>query len=503
MKIVYSDENGAVIPPVPLLPPEKEAPPVQHTTTWGILKSGWGIFLAVSGVVSVVLDMSIPGDFPLFRGSSFTLGWIFIIGILIVPAASTRYFGAAPINSALAVTWCIAGFVAWVVIHSIAAEVDPGKPVRPNLALLGGLILCWRLLTKPRQECPVSVTEEALVSDEGAQVSANAAVQAASSPAKISLKHERQIKASSQTIENSATYAHHGMSNRRKRVLVSGLFVICVAVTLYSLSQDDSPSLSWATILCGMWSAGVWLWQSWMLPSKAKLVTFARVIAYIAAALLGVCLLIFSAKIFFASITPKLPSRILEAEAAEVIRSIDSAPDSELPWMIDLLKRYKRQQDDLGEPEWPTQVRAEEDRKNRLRGFFEDLKTVDAAAPSLASVLPYSQNPDEDRARVANTVYLASRYGKTTDEISDMYELFRDDYARKYLKAPIGLDDIAFYKLVAEEIKTQRNILDLEPLPTEILGGTHENVKESPSEAPSKSSVLKSQYFDGFPSPPK
>lgn len=497
MKIVYSDENGAVIPPVPELPPEKEAPPVQDTTTWGILKSGWGIFLAVSGVVSVVLDMSIPGDFPLFRGSSFTLGWIFINGILIVPAASMRYFGAAPINSALAVIWCIAGFVAWIVLHSTAAEVDPGKHMRPNLALIGGLVLCWRLLVSPRQAHSQTEIAESAAPEEAAEVSAKLLPKANESPERVSLKHERQIKASAQTIENSATYAHHGMSNRRKRVLVSGLFVICVAVTLYSLSQDDSPSLSWATILCGMWSAGVWLWQSWMLPSKAKLVTFARVIAYIAAALLGVCLLIFSAKIFFTSITPKPPSRILETEASVLARGIDTMDKAQRLQALDILTRYKQQQDDLGEPEWPSQVRAEAKIRESLRIMFSGLDKVQA------EIFPWSEDPNRDRAIHANMALLSVRYGKKPQEIADRYEFYLNDYATKYLNAPSGLDDIGFYKLVAEEIKTQRDILDLEHLPTEILGGTPENVKESPSEAPSKSSVLKSQYFDGFPSPPK
>lgn len=148
--------------------------------------------------------------------------------------------------------------------------------------------------------------------------------------------------------------------------------------------------------------------------------------------------------------------RILEDEASEVIRSIDSAPDSERPWMVDLLERYKQQQEDNGEPEWPSQARAEQEIKSRLRGFFDDLKTVDAAAPSLAAVLPYSQNPDEDRARVANTAYLASRYGKTPDEIGASYELWRDDYATRFLQAPTGLGDLAFHSAAAKEIQREK-----------------------------------------------
>jgi hypothetical protein len=154
MKIVHTDGNGEVIPPAPKLPSQKATEPLKDTTPWGILKCGWGLFFLISGIASVVLDMSIPGDFPLFRGDSFTLGWLFIIGILIIPAACARHFGVTPLSDTLAVIWCMVGFVVWLVIHSITAEVDPGKPIRPNLALIGGLILCWRLLVTPRQEQP-------------------------------------------------------------------------------------------------------------------------------------------------------------------------------------------------------------------------------------------------------------------------------------------------------------------------------------------------------------
>jgi hypothetical protein len=148
--------------------------------------------------------------------------------------------------------------------------------------------------------------------------------------------------------------------------------------------------------------------------------------------------------------------RILETDAFALARGIDTMDEAQRPQALDILARYKRQQEDNGDPEWPSQAQAEQESKSRLRGFFEDLKTVDAAAPSLASVLPYSQNPDEDRARVANTAYLASRYGKTPDEIGASYELWRDDYATRFLQSPAGLGDLAFHSAAAKEIQREK-----------------------------------------------
>ncbi len=154
--------------------------------------------------------------------------------------------------------------------------------------------------------------------------------------------------------------------------------------------------------------------------------------------------------------------RILETDAFALARGIDAMDEAQRPQALDILARYKRQQEDNGEPEWPSQAQARQDASDRLRGFFDDLKTVDAAAPSLAAVLPYSDNPDEDRARVANTAYLASRYGKPAEEIGGMYELYRDDYATRFLQAPKGLDDLAFHASAKNEIARLKQKEDTE-----------------------------------------
>jgi hypothetical protein len=154
--------------------------------------------------------------------------------------------------------------------------------------------------------------------------------------------------------------------------------------------------------------------------------------------------------------------RILETDAFALARGIDAMDEVQRPQALDILARYKRQQDDNGEPEWPSQAQAEQEKKDRLRGMFNDLKTVDAIAPSLAAILPYSDNPDADRARVANTAYLASRYGKTADEINASLDLYRNDYATRFLQAPKGLDDLAFYASAAKELQRVKQKEDTE-----------------------------------------
>jgi hypothetical protein len=126
-----------------------------------ILCSGWGLFLGVAGILSIVLDMAAPSvkladgtSFPLFRGGSFTLGWLTIVGMMIAPAAALRQFRLAPINKFLAFLWCVVVFFGWVASHALFAGGDPNDPPKPNLTFVAGLVLCWRLLTRRDGQSP-------------------------------------------------------------------------------------------------------------------------------------------------------------------------------------------------------------------------------------------------------------------------------------------------------------------------------------------------------------
>lgn len=136
-------------------------------TSSSILKSGWGMFMLIAGVISVILDISSPHvtisdgqSIPLFRGGSFTLGWLTIVLLMILPAALMRQTGVAPIHKFLAFLWCFVVFLGWNVLHSLSADTSSHTPPRPNLAFIGGLILCWRLLTKRPDTEATSATNE-------------------------------------------------------------------------------------------------------------------------------------------------------------------------------------------------------------------------------------------------------------------------------------------------------------------------------------------------------
>ncbi len=55
-------------------------------------------------------------------------------------------------------------------------------------------------------------------------------------------------------------------------VLFGGLFGICLCMALYSLYQDETPSLSWTVLLCALWSSGILLWES----NKSQTASIAR-----------------------------------------------------------------------------------------------------------------------------------------------------------------------------------------------------------------------------------
>ena len=106
------------------------------TSTKSILKSGWAIAFAVSLVLSIGLEVAAPG-------SGAILGWIFVALVFIAPAILMRELGFAPIRRWLAGLWCFSLYMVWVIVH---AFMNPGQTPKPNLAMMGGLVLCWRLL---------------------------------------------------------------------------------------------------------------------------------------------------------------------------------------------------------------------------------------------------------------------------------------------------------------------------------------------------------------------
>ena len=112
------------------------------------------MFMLIAGVISVILDFSSPNfttsdgqSVPLNWGGSFTLGWLTIVLLMILPAGLMRYTGVAPIHGLLAFLWCIVVLWGWNVLH-LSVDTSSQSPPRPNLSFFGGLILCWRLLTK-------------------------------------------------------------------------------------------------------------------------------------------------------------------------------------------------------------------------------------------------------------------------------------------------------------------------------------------------------------------
>ena len=95
--------------------------------------------MAVTAVVSIVLDLTLFGE------GSYVLGWLMIVILMIVPASIARFAGWAPMNKALGGIWCFVIILIWSVVRAIGS--DPQHPPGNSLAYIGGLVLCWRLLT--------------------------------------------------------------------------------------------------------------------------------------------------------------------------------------------------------------------------------------------------------------------------------------------------------------------------------------------------------------------
>jgi hypothetical protein len=124
------------------------------TTSKTILTSGWAIFLGITLVISILLDLYSPDSMaPYGRGSfrasgSATVGWLFVVLIMVVPAWGIREIRNRPVPDWLALLWVVTVGLLWVLAQSFAAE-QTGRPLRFNLSVLGALVLCWRFLRWP------------------------------------------------------------------------------------------------------------------------------------------------------------------------------------------------------------------------------------------------------------------------------------------------------------------------------------------------------------------
>lgn len=147
---------------------------------------------------------------------------------------------------------------------------------------------------------------------------------------------------------------------------------------------------------------------------------------------------------------PQIP----ESDAFALAQNIDTLSSEEKPQALDILKRYQQQQIDNGEPEWPSQVAAQQQATQKLRGLFTG--GLDAAQ---LPVSPFSSDPKRDKAIMANVQFLTARTGKTAQEIADRYDFYKGDYAaQKWQKT--NIDDVGFYDAAAKEIQRDQQLDD-------------------------------------------
>ncbi len=134
------------------------------------LLSGWGVFLAVMGVVSVILDVvaiffhaESGTNMVIFGGGSFTLGWLVVVLLFVIPPLLVRKMRVVPISKWLAALWVIVAIFGWIFIKVVESSFESGSAsIRPSFSFYGGVVLCWRLLTRV-QKWEISNADEHLV----------------------------------------------------------------------------------------------------------------------------------------------------------------------------------------------------------------------------------------------------------------------------------------------------------------------------------------------------
>lgn len=122
-----------------------------------LLKTGWGLLLIASSIISVFYDAfsksflyetSDKGKIPIFPEGSATLGWIGVILTVVIPSAIFRNIRKRHIHSYLAIIWCIIAVLTWLIIKALVSD----GPHRNGLTLIAAVYFCWCLLTRKEED---------------------------------------------------------------------------------------------------------------------------------------------------------------------------------------------------------------------------------------------------------------------------------------------------------------------------------------------------------------
>ena len=145
-----------------------------------------------------------------------------------------------------------------------------------------------------------------------------------------------------------------------------------------------------------------------------------------------------------------------EKDAILVRDTFDLLSDEEKPLASEWMQKYEAQQNDLGEPLFPSQVQAMNQNREAVRKMFDGLDKLQV------EISPWSEDANRDRAIHANMALLSDRYGKKPQEIADRYDFYLNDYAAQKFGMPQGVDDLSFYAAAAKELQREKQKEDTE-----------------------------------------
>jgi hypothetical protein len=224
-----------------------------------IFKTGWGVFLAVSLILSAAIDFTNP-SIPLAAGErsylfgegSALVGWVVCVVLFVVPGWALRNFGIAPVAWWLAGIVCLIGYLAWMALNFDAFR---SRQKLPSFTMIATLILGWRMLRTPR--LTLAEEDHPLVEQEQPGPLAEFAEPPSHDDHDTSIQSSVCIPVA----ESAETRKTSFPARDKPRLIMIGLLVILAGIGVHALVNDESPSLSWMVLVCAIWSSGAWLWS--------------------------------------------------------------------------------------------------------------------------------------------------------------------------------------------------------------------------------------------------
>lgn len=149
-----------------------------------------------------------------------------------------------------------------------------------------------------------------------------------------------------------------------------------------------------------------------------------------------------------------LEGRITEDQARKALEYSRATTDQRQRQALgDILARYKRQQEEAGEPVFPSDISRQAEEDSRFRRMFQDRERHGLDDAGLSELRTFARDP-EQKAAFFNDQFLSRVFGEPTEKIRPIQQAYIESYSRKAW-GEVPKTQAEFFSRVADDLDVE------------------------------------------------